>query len=144
MPVIARPTNYASAIISGRFGGDVVLTTPAGRKGSSAAANGGAYSNAASLYGASVTLLRPPLNGVDECYDDDDIVKVAPPCDNGLPYIQPNDAIGGLQQQQQQPRRPLPEVPRIPVDVAGQLKMIRCFLREFASAVKTMKMSRVA
>lgn len=116
--VPANRPNYAAAI-SGRLGNDVILTS-SGRKTSN---GGNAYSNS-TAYGAAVTSLlqQQQLPGIDDGYDDDEVIKVAPPaavCENGIggydAYNHPNDVLG------LQPRRPLPDVPRLPVDVGGLL-----------------------
>lgn len=60
--------------------------------------------------------------------DDDDVIKIAPPSSENGGYNLVNDAIG------LQPRRPLPDVPAIPVDMAG---MAICFVVFFSVIIET-------
>jgi len=117
--VPATRPNYPRAI-SGRIANDVILSSSSHK-----ASNGGgnAYSNSSAVV-TSLLQQQQQLPGVEDGYDDDDVIKVAPLgalCENGTgiydAYNQPNDIIG------LQPRRPLPEVPRVPVDLAGSFSV---------------------
>lgn len=120
---VARP--IYSAAIPGRLGNDIIVTS-SGRKMS----NGGqSYSDTTAFGSAITSLLQQQLPSIDPIYDDDDVIKVAPltvACENGVGvydvYNQTNDIMG------LQPRRPLPDVPRIPADLTGWFPINFCLV----------------